>query len=471
MLNKKKLFWIGIFVYMVFFFIFYPKFFSITDESAYLKQTYHIAKGEIIIEDVLDSFYYSFVNGKFAPPYHLGASIILLPFILISWKLIFLSGLFFHLLNTYILAKIFQKYKLSKAYSLLYLLYPGLIFYSRTIMSEIPAITFILLGFYFYLKNSSKDVFLAGLMWGLSCLFRPTNALVIVGAMIPLLYDCIKSFIKTKKLVNRSCKKLFYLGLGVLPVFILMISFNSLAYGGPFKLRYGTGSGSIYSQFINLNISQFLVYWKPILILSLIYPLMLFSLFFVKFKKKQTLFWMMLVFLLVLGKLDIFRYSWMVNLVIGQRYFFAIIPLLLIPYSLFLNKYFKRLVPLLFILLILMTPLIMFKQYNYTLTKLDVMEQIYDQIPEDSLIVIYKDAQYVNNYFGNNKAITFLTFKRLDYNGKYYLVRYVNEILFSNLHTQKDPTLEFKKSIKDYIDLDGLELSYNNNGLFIYAHR
>lgn len=473
MLNKKKLFWIGIFVYVIFFILFYPKFFSIADETAYLKQTHHLFEGKILVDDVFDSYYYVQKDSAFAPSYQVGNSVILMPFVLLGWKFVFFSGLIFHLLNFYILIRIFRKYNIRKIYALFYLFYPGLIFYSRTVMGEIVTITFTLLGFYYFLRNSKPNFLLAGFLWGISCLIRPTNALIIVGMSFPIVYKAVKNLLISKKFVNNHFKQLIYIGIGVLPSLLLVLLFNYIAYGGILNSRYSGGGIGIYNELILFSINQLIIYWKPICIMLLIYPLMLISPFFGKYKKKSGIICTLLLFILILGKIDAMRYNWIINLIIGHRYFFTVIPLLLIPYSLFIDKYLRRWVPISLIFLFMVSPILMYNQSQYTDTKYDVMQQIYEIIPEDSLIVVNSGSQYLNNYFGENyKVVRLFKFEELNYLGKFYLVSYVNKVLTNDLKEkdkQKDNLINQNKLISNYIQSHNLNLIYNKNNLVIYS--
>ena len=469
MLNNNNLFWIGIFLYLISFVVMYPNFFSIADEGSYLMTAYHLSGGKIIIDNLYQSYdqAYSNLRQAYVPGFPLGNSAILVPFASIGWQFIFLAGLLFHLLNLYILIKIFNEYNIPKIYSLFYLFYPGLLFYSRTIMSEIPTITFTLLGFYMLLKKDKIKYFWSGFFLGISCLIRTTNALIVVSVGILLILKWIKSSFSSEKF-----KKIFQYFSGVFPSFILIIFFNYLSYGSFFTARQSLNS-NISETFLYFSLSQLLIYWKPILVMSLIYPLMLYVPFFIKYKRKNEIVLSILLFILVLGKSDIIRYSWLVNFIIGHRYFFPIIPLMLIPYSLFLNKYFKRIVPFMLILLIISAPFIMYKQSEYTNSKFEIMKIIYEVIPDKSLIIIFGDSQYLNNYFGENySVVSYKMFNELNINEEYYVVYYHNEELISNL--KKEFSINEIKGIEarflDFITQKNLTKIYSENNLVIYEH-
>lgn len=472
-LTRKKLIIVAILVYIVFFFIFYPKFITISDEHGYLRQTYELSKGRISVDDPFYSYKYFYRVGRFVPSYPIGTSVILLPFSLISWKLVFLSGFILHLFNMYILAKILSKYKINKFYSLLYILYPGFIFYSRTIMSEIPSITFILLGFYFFLNKNKKYKFLAGLMWGISCIVRPTNALVIIGMCLPTLYESFVKLFKYKKVINKDSKILFYIALGIIPALVISLAYNYFVYGGILNQPHSAGNLKDYSKVFTFTYDVFKFYWKPILIMLVVYPLMLISPFIAKFKKKREIILVTLLFLILFGKSNIIRYGWLTNLVVGHRYFFPIIPLILIPYSIFIKKYFKRFIILGIIALIIVTPIIMYRQSIYTNQNYDVMEQIYNVIPEGSVITVYahSDMNYLNNFFGENyKVMHIRNFQLTKYEGAYYLVHYFNQALKSNVRKESDlQGFKSYESLFNDVALDNkFKQIYKNDDLVIY---
>jgi hypothetical protein len=484
MKTKDCLFYLGIFIYVFFFIYYYPQFFSIADEGSYLTQTYHLLKGEIIVTDDFDSvtytparipnlsapvddFFAQYALGKYIPGYPFGNSVLFLPFVPFGWKSIFLVGLMFHLLNFLLITNILKKYDLDRVYALLYLLYPGLVFYSRTIMSEVPTITFTLLGFYFILSGKKRSYLLAGLMLGISCLFRTTNALVIIGMGIPLMYSAIKKTF-TEKFANEDVKKIFLFGLGVLPSFILTLLFNWIAYGGFFNTRYLGGGTKIFGYFLTFASIQ--AYLQPIIILLVSYPLLLLPVFLMKYKKRFELCAMTLLFLAVMSRTDTMRYDLITNLVIGSRYFLVIIPFLLIPYSLALDKYLKQFVPYILLVLMIAAPILMFTQNKFTDNKALSSERIYSVIPESALIVVNGDPQYINAYFGKNPAIMFYQFAKLDYLGEYYLVEFRNPEILSSIDREAEFTelQERRRPFEEYLIEHKPSLIYENRGLIIY---
>lgn len=473
--NKlNQLFFLGFLIYLCSYLIFYPSFFSIADESAYLSTSNHLLNGQILIEDPLDShnLVYSPSRASFVPGFQLGNSIIILPSVLFGWKFVFLTGLLLHLLNSYVFAKILKQYNLNKIYTLFYLLYPGLIFYSRTIMTEISTITFTLLGFYYYIKTPKPNYFLAGFLWGISCLIRPTNALIIIPIIAFCIFKLIINLIQINLFKQTDLKNLINLILGIFPSFILAIFFNYFIYGGLFDSRHGGGSTGIYNELFSFTFSQLFVYWKPILILSLIYPLMLYIPFIMKYKKKSEISLIILLFLFVLGKSDIIRYTWLINLAIGHRYFFPIIPLMLIPYSLYLEQFFKKFVPLILIVLIIFCPILMYKQNAYSQNNFEIMGQIYNIIPSGSIVVTTTDSQYFNSFFGDLKPIKLSLFETLNYTGDYYLFYYHNEELFKNLRKKFsiDDVASRNDIVKHFVEKENLDLIYDKNGLLIYQN-
>lgn len=467
---RNILFWLGVVVYIVSFIAFYPQFFSIADEDPYLKASYHMIEGKIIVDDIFNSYAYIENDGKYVPSYQLGNSAIILPFAFISWKLIFLSGLFFHMFNLWIFTKILKKFNLNKIYGLLYLLYPGLIFYSRTVMSEIPTITFTLLGFYFYLLDGKYSKLLAGFMWGISCLIRPTNALLFIGFLIPSIFKSAKISFKGGSIFNKYARSIIEMCIGALPSIILILAFNYLVYGGIFNTRYAEGGTSIYSQLLSFDYSLLTLYWKPLLIMSLIYPVMFLAPFIESFKVKSEIITCVLLFFFVFGKFDVFRYSWIVNLIIGARYFFPILPLLFIPYSISLERNLYRIFPLVCLFLIFACPALMYVQDDYTDGKYSISKSIYSVVPTEAVIVINGDPQYVNDFFGENPALKFNRFIESDYVGEYYLVDYHNHLLDANLKKEKDidSLSESETEVHRFIEKNDLILIYLDDGLGIY---
>lgn len=474
---KDRLFYLGLFVYIISFLYLYPSFFSIADENAYLAGISFLTEGKVSTDEISRSYYTSDLPGsdKFVPAYQLGNSAIILPFAMIDWRLIFLSGLIFHLLNLWIFVKILKKYGLDKRYGLLYLLYPGFIFYSRTVMSEIPTITFTLLGFYFYLSEKKNSKLLAGLMLGISCLLRLTNGLLLIGFMIVPLYNSIRNLFKSNSWFNKDTRMFLELFAGAFPSLLLILAFNYFAYGGIFNTRYAGGGMNVYYYMLGFGISKFsnlMILWKPLLILCTVYPLMCISPFMGIYNKKIEIILITILSLVIFGKIDVFRYSWMINFTVGHRYFFSIIPLLLIPYSLFLNKYFKKLVSISIISLMIITPLIMYEQSLYTDTKYEVMKQIYAVVPDSELIVMAGDPQFLNPFFGDHRIIQFHYSNRINLSERFYFVEYTNQDLISNIQKLEElRNLEYKRdTFSDFIEINNLSIIYNHNNLKIYSN-
>lgn len=115
----------------------------------------------------------------------------------------------------------------------------------------------------------------------------------------------------------------------------------------------------------------------------------------------------------------------------------------------------------------------MYKQSEYTNSKFEIMKIIYEVIPDKSLIIIFGDSQYLNNYFGENySVVSYKMFNELNINEEYYVVYYHNEELISNL--KKEFSINEIKGIEarflDFITQKNLTKIYSENNLVIYEH-
>ena len=362
------------------------------------------------------------IDENFAPYYPIGQNLLLFPFIFLGLKSIFLFGLVFHLINVLVIAKVLVKLKIKPIYSILYLFYPGLVFYSRTIMTEVSSITFILLGLYYYIlanenKNKQgyekkniigieKNSIYSGIFFSISCMIRYTNVLFFGPFLIVSLFK------------NR--KRFYNLILGFVPIAIIIFLLNFFIYGNLFSTGYG--------NMINLNrgivqISKTFIYY--IIIFLIVYPGLLISP--ITYKKKLKLEIIILVALLfpAFSYLNpkIFHYDFIRNLLIGARYLFPLVPFLIIPYSSLIEKIIKRfklnykVLMLIIIIILCFSTICLSKiQNDYTNNLYGVASNIHKRIEEDTIVIGDGfNLIYFNEYLGNKKFINYNEPTWIDY--------------------------------------------------------
>ncbi len=388
-INEKIIFFLSIFYIFFLFFLFYPPFYSIMDECDYLTTSYTLKKGTFFLDKAGIYPTTATVIGekhmfsKFPP----GNSILLFPFTSINWRFGFLVNFILYLLTFFIFLQILTILNIPYYFSILLLLHPSLVLYSRTMMSDIPSMFFILSGIYLIMR---EKYFLSGLFLGYSLLLRYSNAVIIFGILL--------GYIILKR------KAIFSILLGILIFLVIQAIYNIFVMEGlfaPFYLPTGAGGHSLgYLKKSGL-------YY--ILALNLIYPLML-LIFFSSLKQKKY------IILSLPTLLNIFFFSFYYyidkgntfyeTLIKGQRFMIPVLPLLIIIYSDFIKKirYVKHFLFLSSILLLIISFLISLKLYNFQKEKLLLKDIVYNNTIESDIVICNGEVgKLINPFFGNKK--------------------------------------------------------------------
>jgi len=425
--GKEKLIILFVLGYVSAFLFFYPRFYVSTDEHEYLYNSYLLRKGSLIVEDKTLTPFGLFNGQGYISSYYIGKSIFLVPFTFLGWRAVFLSGLVIHLLNGFIFYKILKRLDLDGKNVLLYLFYPAFFWNSRTLGNELLVLTCVLGAFYFYLSEKAKDHIFSGLMFGLACVVRYETLLL-------FLCFAIVSLLKKKKKVG-------YMLIGFAPIALLILLFNNTYYGGFFGTGYGIekavssgGGGKNPLRVINyfleggsgLFFGNLLTY---LIMLSIVYPAMLFSPFSYDKNGRLEIFAAMFVYLLFYSHISgVSRYPILspVTLTAHLRYFIPVLGLLLIPYAQFYPMMLERLhinektffwiaIFGLFVGGLYMSQV----HYEFLEGRRGVLEQIYKNTGEGSLILgASDDGIYVMpSVFGDRRYLEIETKSREDIEG------------------------------------------------------
>lgn len=329
-LNRNNVFLLAAFAaYVLLFLFFYPPVFSIRDESYYLAMAEVLKQGKLFI-DQTDVLYWLSVphDGHLGPRYPLGNSLLLLPFTLLGWKSVFLSGLLLHLLSAWIFLKWLRtRGVFNPAAPVLYLFFPVFIFYSRTIMSDMPSLFFFLSAYYFYFHPRSPK-WPAGVCLGLTLLLRFSNAAYAAAFLGGIFLGLLK---------EKKIRDFFPLLAGFLPFVALAGLSNAFYYGSPLKIGY-------------LNAPDFGLHmfwphlWHYLSSTLLIWPGML-AVFLLSSKTRRIEMWAVVLGAFALCAfclyLDDFRDP-LATRVFAVRYFFPAFPFLLLAYGEFAESLWQR---------------------------------------------------------------------------------------------------------------------------------
>ena len=252
----------GIALYVLTYLLLYPRTFAIVDEDAYLTQAYLVRHGRLSYDGSGIPAPHMTVApaGRTVSRYPPGNALFLLPFTLLGWRAVFVSGLVLALAGTVLFGSILKVLspETDPSWSLLYLFYPAVVVFSRTIMSDLLAATLVLAAFYCLLRRGNW-LFWSGLVLGLACLVRYSNA---VFAPLFAAMALRPAGVRTRSLL--------LIAAGLAPFAALALAYNTYAYGAPFSFpMYLTGHFSPVYFFHNVR------YYGTCLLL--LYPLMLFT--------------------------------------------------------------------------------------------------------------------------------------------------------------------------------------------------
>ncbi len=167
-------------LYAAVYFIFYPAFFAFRDEGSYLGAAWLFRDGAVSsVLPAIPGMTLVHAAGRWVMDYPPGQPLLLWLFTWFGWKAAFLTGFTLHLAGAYLFKKIMDLFGLRSFLGFfLYLFFPPFIFFSRTLMSDVPSMVVVLAACYLYWKPGRWNYALAGLVFGLAMLFRPTNLLV-----------------------------------------------------------------------------------------------------------------------------------------------------------------------------------------------------------------------------------------------------------------------------------------------------
>lgn len=410
-------------IYLAIYFAFYPATYAYRDESNYLGMAYAMRHGTIFLESQqfpMNSIYTPSA-GHWVSYFPLGISLLILPLTFFGWKAAFLLGPLFHLLGVFFtarLAKFFQVPVLASA--ALYLFFPSFIFFSRTLMSDIPAAVFFLGAVYFYFADKSR--FACGLFLGAAVLCRYSHAVLGIPLGIAILTDSLR---------KRDLKPLVFFVAGLLPFAGIILAHNFACYGSFFKTGY-SGSVSHHSQFAQAYLGKNLRHYLPGLLL--IYPGMLFA-FFLSKKLRRPLIWASVFLILTLYSFnmafDLFPGHPLITTVFGNRYLFPLIPFMILAYAEFSPKIPKVVSCTFLALLIAAAGFVSMKHQAYLQTQWGMTRLIYDHTIEGSVVFYEMNvAELLQGVWGNRRYVRYLddghvlqVLKNTDFSRDVYLAK------------------------------------------------
>jgi hypothetical protein len=332
-------------LYAIVYVFFWPKTFSIMDESAYLNHAYALRQGHLYPDMVglNTTMSYTVQNGAhIIPQYPLGWPLILSGFSFLGWNVLLGINLVFHLCSFFLLIRLLRYFSASPYWAILYLLHPTCVIFSRTIMSDIPTGTLLLLSLWLYL---SRRFVLLSFVMGIALFLRTANALFLPVFVLAYL---IETFLPEKQSLQTSLQEIKSLKIDkIKPALwsvVKMVSFGIVFFIAAYLYQkiIQEGGWAKYSQAAQVSLrffpKQFLFYGLG---LSLLYPGMLPSLFLYRGRHYRVFYSILLpiLFLYMCSNFNDVGENILQTYVVGQRYFIAPLPLLILVYALVLEKF------------------------------------------------------------------------------------------------------------------------------------
>ena len=453
---------------------YFPPIYSISDEAGYFSMA-HVIAGGSLFPDNHDVFVAQTVQGinhrvSLFPP---GWPILLAPLSFLGWRSLFVLPLVIHIVGYLYFWKILRRLEIDDSFAFLYLLYPGFLFYSRTLMSDLPAAVLFLMGFYYCLQERRFFLILAGVLFGMNIFLRYSS---IILAAIMILIEIFQDMSVRKK-IHRY--KSLHLILGFLPFVAALACYQKLALGNAFAIAYNAAGFDLSSSFG-------LRYFLPNLLrysiaLNLVYPFMAASLLFYRGRSLLEISACAVTFLLFYSFYFWFSFatSLYTTVVVGIRFLLPVIPLFLIGYLDFLDRrIFRKVIPstksiLRWIALISLTGLavVLCQQHDHYLQRQKRFSDfIYQQTPEGSSIIANIEvSEMMQSIWGKRKV---LDYNLLEINEAmkqspqdlYFITNNKNErtnFVHWNENFKKELEQNFQVTQKGNIREEGWELEVN----------
>jgi hypothetical protein len=306
------------FLYSVLYAVFWPSIYTTMDEASYMGNAYVLRQGTLYADVADVSVATNFVvpaHGHFVSKYPLGMAALIAALSVFGWKAALGVNLFVHLLTFAVVIRILRFLKLPGAFALLYLLHPTAVLYSRTAMADLASGLVLALAFDAALRGRWGG---AGWWAGLSVLLRTGNVL-----SLPVFF--VSAVLATsERFADRVRNGAVLAASAAVPVltagyYIVIVAGGLMDdHTGSFGARYFTEMFPAYCVSLLLIYPGLLL--APLLyrgpgkgmIIGVCYScLLLYSFWFYRDKGSNPV----------------------ETLIVGQRYFLAVLPLFLVAYA------------------------------------------------------------------------------------------------------------------------------------------
>jgi hypothetical protein len=251
--------------------------------------------------------------------------LLLLPFTLIDWRLVFVVNPVLLVVGFLFFRRLLEDLELRPGWAFLYLLYPPLVLFSRTVMTEVPSTLATVIALVAYGRGRRGQA-AAGLILGLSLFLRYANGIVFLGLLLGAL---------AHDLGRRRDPAAPWLILGFLPGALLFGLYSVIAYGQLSTPGYASAGGGVFGI---SYVPQHLIFYAIDLVI--LYPLMLVAPVLYRGPLRWEILAIAATTMLVMSSyyyLDD-AHGFVENLLVGARLMLPALPAFLIAYVALLQR-------------------------------------------------------------------------------------------------------------------------------------
>ncbi|MGQ0721435.1 MAG: hypothetical protein ACT4PE_07675 [Candidatus Eiseniibacteriota bacterium] len=327
-------------VWAVLFVLAWPRTFAVIDESTYLSTAF-VYRAGTIYSDVAGVDPISRVESpgghevsKFAPLWPL----LLAPLAAPEWRATFAANALLHLVGFLVFARILREAKLPAWGSLLYLAHPTLVYYARTLMSDVAAGVLFLLAWAAWRRDTRRGALLAGAWLGASCLVRTTHVVLAALFVLAAALECARRRVPAGRLATLLA--------GLVPGGVALAVYQHVAFGrwwrGTSGYRDDRADIGMEGQFGLHELVPGAVHYGSALLA--VFPLMLLGVLFYRGRDRwfvrtvtlgTTLFFCLYYYRDTAG-------GWPASAVVGLRFLVPVLPMFLLAYVEMLDRWTRR---------------------------------------------------------------------------------------------------------------------------------
>lgn len=307
--------------------IWYPPSIAILDESAYLTQAQLYSTGKFVGDASAQTAAMRETGRGWVSRYPPAQSVVLAPTQWFHWRAGFLAPLGLALLATLFCAATLKRNGFPGAWSLLLLLHPAVVLYSRTLMSEALAMLVVAVALWASDPDRPRTA-VAGVVLGIMPAVREAllPVALVLGGLTAL-----------RHWRSGGVKAVAPLALGAGIPLVALATYNHVVFDDPASLRVNWNLFTDWTGAPERGVFYFLA-------LNLLWPGMLVGICAAEFRRKLDVMLLTAAGFVVYAAYGFVdrRHGMPADLVVGLRFFVPLLPALLLGYVALLHRYWGR---------------------------------------------------------------------------------------------------------------------------------